>query len=34
MTQAKITITRTRRGLGFPDTQRYVKPPQRSGPRA
>ena len=25
MTQAKITITRTRRGLGFPDTQRYVK---------
>ena len=31
MTQAKITITRTRRGLGFPDTQRYVK---RSGPRA
>ena len=26
MTQAKITITRTRRGLGFPDTQRYVKP--------
>ena len=25
MTQVKITITRTRRGLGFPDTQRYVK---------
>ena len=25
MTLAKITITRTRRGLGFPDTQRYVK---------
>ena len=25
MIQAKITITRTRRGLGFPDTQRYVK---------
>ena len=25
MTQAKITITRTRRGLGFPDTQRYVE---------
>ena len=25
MTQAKITITRTRRGIGFPDTQRYVK---------
>ena len=25
MTQVRITITRTRRGLGFPDTQRYVK---------
>ena len=25
MTHVKITITRTRRGLGFPDTQRYVK---------
>ena len=25
MTQVRITITRTRRGLGFPDTQRYDK---------